>query len=520
MNFDELKLITRLRIAMGAIVMMMVISMGFSLYQMRILNHAIEKIVFENEEKIDLNTHMLESVHTVARVSRTMILLKNEEQRNHEIQKIQSARQQYDLSWDALQKHIPSEQGAAIRAKIDQAKKLSREATNKMLEQIHQNKDADAVATLLKEVMPLTQSWLDALHENIALQKKHNEEDFSDAQAAYKTGQVELGFSLLLAIAISIAISWFLSRSIIRQLGAEPVEVVNMANRVASGDLTQVIVLRSGDQNSVMYAMRQMQSNLTKIVLNVRDGSESVASASTQIAQGNADLSVRTEQQASALEETAASMEELGSTVNRNADNSRQANLLVQAASNMANQNGSVLKQLVSTMQEIEQSSKMIGNIIGLIDGIAFQTNILALNAAVEAARAGEQGRGFAVVASEVRSLAGRSAEAAKDIKALVKASVDRVESGSALVSQAGTSMQEVVAEITRVTEMMGDIAASSVEQSAGVSQIGEAVTQMDHVTQQNAALVEEMSAAAQSLKARAHELVDAVRIFKMTTSA
>ena len=476
--------------------------------------------VFENEEKIDLNTHMLESVHTVARVSRTMILLKNEEQRNHEIQKIQSARQQYDLSWDALQKHVPSEQGAAIRAKIDQAKKLSREASNKMLEQIHQNKDVDAVATLLKEVMPLTQSWLDALHENIALQKKHNEEDFSDAQAAYKTGQLELGFSLLLAIAISIAISWFLSRSIIRQLGAEPVEVVNMANRVASGDLTQVIALRPGDQNSVMYAMRQMQSNLIKIVLNVRDGSESVASASTQIAQGNADLSVRTEQQASALEETAASMEELGSTVNRNADNSRQANVLVQAASNMANQNGSVLKQLVSTMQEIEQSSKMIGNIIGLIDGIAFQTNILALNAAVEAARAGEQGRGFAVVASEVRSLAGRSAEAAKEIKALVKASVDRVESGSALVSQAGTSMQEVVTEITRVTEMMGDIAASSVEQSAGVSQIGEAVTQMDHVTQQNAALVEEMSAAAQSLKAQAHELVEAVRIFKLTTSA
>jgi methyl-accepting chemotaxis protein len=519
MNFDELKLVTRLRIAMGAIVMMMVISMGFSLYQMRILNHAIEKIVFENEEKIALNTQMLESVHTVARVSRTMILMKNDEQRNHEIQKVQSARQQYDSSWDALQKHIPSEQGAAIRAKIDHAKKLSREATNKMLEQIHQSKDAEAVATLLKEVMPLTQSWLDALHENIALQKKHNEEDFSDAQAAYKTGQVELGFSLLLAIAISIVISWFLSRSIIHQLGAEPVEVVNMANRVASGDLTQMIALRPGDQNSVMYAMRQMQSNLIKIVLNVRDGSESVASASTQIAQGNADLSVRTEQQASALEETAASMEELGSTVNRNADNSRQANVLVQAASNMANQNGSVLKQLVLTMQEIEQSSKMIGNIIGLIDGIAFQTNILALNAAVEAARAGEQGRGFAVVASEVRSLAGRSAEAAKEIKALVKASVDRVESGSALVSQAGTSMQDVVTEITRVTEMMGGIAASSAEQSAGVSQIGEAVTQMDHVTQQNAALVEEMSAAAQSLKARAHELVDAVRIFKMTTS-
>lgn len=455
----------------------------------------------------------------MARVSRTLILLKAEDLRSVEARKIQFARQQYDLSWDALQKHIPSEQGAAIRTKIDRAKKLTREATNKMLEQINKDKEADAVNTLLKEVMPLTQSWLDALHENIDLQKKYNEEDFNVAQEAYKFGQIELGLSLLFAIAVSVAISWFLSRSILRQLGAEPVEVVNVANRVANGDLTQRIDLRSDDQSSVMYAMRQMQQNLTKIVLNVRDGSQSVASASTQIAQGNEDLSVRTEQQASALEETAASMEELGSTVTRNADNARQANVLVQATCNMANQNGSVLKQLVSTMQEIEQSSKMIGNIIGLIDGIAFQTNILALNAAVEAARAGEQGLGFAVVAMEVRSLAGRSAEAAKEIKELVKASVDRVESGAALVGQAGASMQKVVSEITRVTEMMGDIATSSVEQSAGVNQIGEAVTQIDQVTQQNTALVEEMSAAAQSLKIRANELVTAVGIFKLTAS-
>ena len=515
-----MKLVSRLRIAMGAIVVMMIISMAFSLFQMHILNDAIEKIVLENEEKIGLNTNMLESVHTVARVSRTMILLKAEDLRTLEEQKIQSARQQYDLNWAALQKHVPSEQGAAIRKKIDQNKTLTREATNKMLDQISRDREAEAVATLLKEVMPHTQSWLDALHENIALQKKHNEEDFTAAREAYKNGQLELGLSLILAIGIAIAISWFLSRSILHQLGAEPVDVVKIANKVANGDLTEKIVLRSGDQSSVMYAMRQMQDKLTKIVLDVRDGSQSVASASTQIAQGNSDLSVRTEQQASALEETAASMEELGSTVTRNADHARQANVLVQATSHMANQNGSVLKQLVSTMKDIEQSSKMIGNIIGLIDGIAFQTNILALNAAVEAARAGEQGRGFAVVAMEVRSLAGRSAEAAKEIKDLVKASVDRVESGAALVSRAGASMQEVVGEIKRVTEMRGDIAASSHEQRAGANQIGETVTAMEQVTQQNAALVEEMAAAAQSLKVRANELVESVGIFKLTTSA
>jgi methyl-accepting chemotaxis protein len=259
-----------------------------------------------------------------------------------------------------------------------------------------------------------------------------------------------------------------------------------------------------------------MQASLMSVVSNVRANSESVATASAQIAQGNQDLSQRTEEQASALQETAASMEQLSSTVKQNADNARQANQLAQGATGVAVKGGEVVSQVVTTMKGINDSSKKIADIISVIDGIAFQTNILALNAAVEAARAGEQGRGFAVVASEVRNLAGRSAEAAKEIKQLITASVERVEHGTALVDQAGETMTEVVGAIQRVTDIMGEISAASIEQSAGVSQVGEAVSQMDQVTQQNAALVEESAAAAESLKSQARALVQAVAFFNL----
>jgi methyl-accepting chemotaxis protein len=260
-----------------------------------------------------------------------------------------------------------------------------------------------------------------------------------------------------------------------------------------------------------------MKDRLAQIVGNVRQGSQGVSTASAEIAQGNNNLSARTEQQASALEETAASMEELSATVRQNADNAKRANQLAQSASTVAIRGGEVVNQVVATMKGINDSSRKIADIIGVIDGIAFQTNILALNAAVEAARAGEQGRGFAVVASEVRSLAGRSAEAAKEIKNLITDSVQRVELGSTLVDQAGVTMTEVVGSIKRVTDIMGEISIASSEQSQGVGQVSEAVTQMDHVTQQNAALVEEMAAAADSLKAQAQELVASVSVFKLS---
>jgi len=310
-----------------------------------------------------------------------------------------------------------------------------------------------------------------------------------------------------------------LVRSIRRELGAEPAEASELARRVAVGDLSLAIAIREGDSSSLMVQLKAMQASLAMVVSNVRHNADSVATAAAEIAQGNNDLSSRTEQQAAALEQTAASMEQLSATVTQNADHARQANLLAHDASQVAAEGGAAVGRAVETMKEINSSSKRIADIIGVIDGIAFQTNILALNAAVEAARAGEQGRGFAVVASEVRSLAGRSAEAAREIKSLITASVERVEHGTALVDQAGVTMNQVVNSIQRVTDIMGEISIASTQQSEGVMQVGEAVSQMDQATQQNAALVEESAAAAESLKTQAQQLVRSVAVFKLVAA-
>jgi methyl-accepting chemotaxis protein len=307
-------------------------------------------------------------------------------------------------------------------------------------------------------------------------------------------------------------------RSVVRQLGADPAELKRVAVAVADGNLATEIRLRANDRDSILAALAVMAERLSGSVQTVRRSAESVAAASSEIANGNRDLSARTEQQASALQQTAASMEQLSTTVRQNADNAREANRLASHASSVALQGGEVVAEVVDTMRGINESSGKIADIIGVIDGIAFQTNILALNAAVEAARAGEQGRGFAVVAGEVRSLAQRSAQAAKEIKSLIDASVQRVAQGSALVDRAGSTMTEVVQAIRRVTDIMGAISAASSEQSQGVSQVGEAVTQMDQTTQQNAALVEEMSAASSSLRGQASELVQTVAVFRLAT--
>ena len=322
------------------------------------------------------------------------------------------------------------------------------------------------------------------------------------------------GITALLALLL-LAVSWIIAHSIFRQLGAEPAQLNAITHSIANGDLT-VEIPPTRDNNSVTHGIRAMRDSIAHIVHDVRQGAESVATASSEIAQGNHDLSGRTESQASALEQTAASMEELGATVRQNADNARQANQLALSASTVAAQGGEVVAKVVDTMHGINDSGRQIADIIGVIDGIAFQTNILALNAAVEAARAGEQGRGFAVVAGEVRALAQRSADAAKQIKGLISTSVERVQQGSQLVDQAGATMQEVVAAIRRVTDIMGEISAASSEQAGGVAQVAEAVTQMDHATQQNAALVEESAAAALSLNQQAQELQRAVEAFHL----
>ena len=335
----------------------------------------------------------------------------------------------------------------------------------------------------------------------------------------YQQRWLAAGLGILSILLVSVGLAWALEHMVLRSLGGEPEEAAAMAARIAQGDLSQPIAVKPNDQNSLMAQLQRMQNSLASVVAQVRQGSESVASASTQIAQGNQDLSARTESQASALEQTASSMEQLGATVRKNADHARQANQLAQQASSVAVEGGEVVGQVVETMKDINDSSRKIADIISVIDGIAFQTNILALNAAVEAARAGEQGRGFAVVASEVRALAGRSAAAAKEIKTLIDASVGRVEQGTLLVDKAGQTMSRVVSSIQQVTDIMGDISMASTEQSTSVVQVGEAVTQMDQSTQQNAALVEEMAAAATSLKSQAQELVQTVSVFQLAAN-
>ena len=350
-------------------------------------------------------------------------------------------------------------------------------------------------------------------------------EDVSAASTARAREDAQRSRLLMIVMAavgavLGIVLGIVIARRLSRQLGGEPSYAADVARRIAAGDLAVQVQTRPGDRDSMLFAMSQMQQQLTGTISNIKSSADSIASATKQIAAGNADLSQRTEEQASSLEETASSMEELTSIVKQNADNARQASALAGSASDIAVKGGEVVGRVIETMSGINNSSKKIADIIGVIEGIAFQTNILALNAAVEAARAGEQGRGFAVVAGEVRSLAQRSATAAKEIKELIGDSVGRVRNGSALVTEAGGVIEEVVVAVKRVTDIMGEISAASDEQSSGIEQVNQAVNQMDEVTQQNAALVEQAAAAALSLEEQAHLLRNAVSAFRTDESA
>jgi methyl-accepting chemotaxis protein len=359
-------------------------------------------------------------------------------------------------------------------------------------------------------------SALNAISTDVNLNNKGGLEEGEKAKSVYSAALVMAIGCMVISALFGLVFAWFITRSVVTPIK----QAVEMANTVAAGDLTsRVDALGQDEAAQLLLALSRMQDNLVQVVSGVRQNAESVATASSQIAQGNADLSQRTEEQASALQETAATMEQLGSTVRNNADNAKQANQLAQSAATIAAQGGEVVGRVVSTMDGISDSSRKIGDIIGVIDGIAFQTNILALNAAVEAARAGEQGRGFAVVAGEVRTLAQRSAEAAKEIKALIGRSVEQVEQGSHLVDEAGKTMEGIVNSIQRVSDIVAEITSATVEQSSGVQQVGDAVSQMDQVTQQNAALVEESAAAAESLKNQGQQLVEAVAVFKLARS-
>jgi len=373
-----------------------------------------------------------------------------------------------------------------------------------------------------EEAMPLfwgtfSTSYLDALKKLdvlIGVNNKGSETSHATAARTYQFSLYSISAMLLACAALSMLLAVWVARLVSRPLAA----AVNVARQVAAGDLTATIIVQSRDETGeLMDSLKTMNSNLHSIVSQVRSSTETISTASGEIAAGNLDLSNRTEQQASSLEETASSMEELTSTVKQNADNARQANQLASTAATVAADGGQVVSEVVQTMSGIEQSSRKVAEIIGLIDGIAFQTNILALNAAVEAARAGEQGRGFAVVASEVRTLAQRSASAAKDIKTLIDESMSQVGLGSQLVERAGATMAEVVNSVRRVTDVVSEISSASHEQSAGIDQIGQAITHIDEVTQQNAALVEQAAAAAKSLQEQAGQLNELVSAFRLT---
>jgi len=371
----------------------------------------------------------------------------------------------------------------------------------------------EAMRIAREKLVPTLDSYDASIRAILAHEQAQIDQSAGAIDALYRSGRINLMVLAAIALALGSVLAWLLTRSIVQPID----EALLIADTVASGDLSQAFETdRGGDFGRLLRGMGEMEDTLTDLVGRIKGATDSIVTASGQIAAGNQDLSSRTEQQASSLEETAASMEELTSTVKQNADNARQANQLAASASAVAVKGGEVVSQVVDTMASINASSKKIVDIIGVIDGIAFQTNILALNAAVEAARAGEQGRGFAVVASEVRSLAQRSAAAAKEIKGLIDDSVGKVGAGSALVAEAGQTMEEIVGSVKRVTDIMGEITAASQEQTSGIEQINQAITQMDQVTQQNAALVEEAAAAAQSLQEQAGNLSQIVGTFKL----
>jgi methyl-accepting chemotaxis protein len=513
MKLNNLKIGVRLGAGYAILLALMLLMTGGALVTLAHIEGYTEHIVGENDHKIELLDTMSKAIHIVAQVTRTSVLLSDAGAIQTELGKITAARARYDAAVDALEKMPATEAERGLRAKAAAAALAARPLNNQVIELAKAGKDEEATQLLLQQAGPATQKYQDTLDENIAFQMADNDASIKTARAEFERAQMLMialaGFSLLLGAFIG----WSVTRSITRPLTA----AMDIAQSVAKGDLTRLIEADGRDETAeLMRSLKAMNDSLAAIVGEVRAGTETIATGSDQIAAGNQDLSSRTEQQASSLEETASSMEELTATVRQNADNAQQANKLAQSASGVARKGGAVVAEVVGTMGQINDSARKIAEIIGVIDSIAFQTNILALNAAVEAARAGEEGRGFAVVAAEVRNLAQRSAAAAKEISGLIGHSVATVEQGSKLVDQAGATMGEILSSIERVTDIMSEITAASNEQAAGITQVNTAIAQMDQVTQQNSALVEEAAAAADSLRDQAASLASVVSVFQL----
>ena len=519
MNLTNLKVGTRLGLGFVLVLSLLVAVTILGIYQMAEVNKRLEQVVTVNNVVTRLVIDMRAIISERTTSLRMLTLMSDPDDMAPEMTRIKEQSARYDQAQkklEALFAVASTKDEKALLVQIEEFEAVAMPAITRATDLWMNNKAEDATKVMIKEIRPVQTKWLKALDELALLEDKLNAQVQIDAKSGFDTARKSMIGLGLIAAAVGLAAGAVITRGLLKQLGGEPSYAMEIAGCISNGDLSVQIESDQSDHVSLLGEMRDMRDSLVEIVTQVRYGTETIGTASREISDGNLDLSARTELQASSLEKTASAMEELTSTVKQNADNAREANLLAATASEVARKGGEVVSQVVDTMGSINASAKKIVDIIGVIDGIAFQTNILALNAAVEAARAGEQGRGFAVVAAEVRNLAQRSAGAAKEIKALIGDSVEKVERGSKLVGQAGVTMDEVVASVKRVTDIMSEIANASQEQSAGIEQVNLSIIEMDSMTQQNAALVEEAAAAAKSLQDQAAELAEVVSIFKL----
>ena len=516
-KFANLKIGARLGLAFGLLVLLFIVNIGISLQSMRSAETRMHNIIDDRYKKVSLSTDIKYNVAEIHQHMRDTLIAGDAAGVKKEVEAINAIRARNKQSLDSFDKIINTTKARELFIKLEEARAKDLQQQTELFDLIAAGNQTDAKALLNGKLAQTEHDYVQMLDEMVTFQSGIMDKEAQACQAEFADARNMLLVVAGVAIVIATAAAWVATRSITAPMN----EAVEVARRVAGGDLMASIEVRSGDETGqMMQALKDMNQSLIEIVSQVRTSTETIVTASTEIAAGNMDLSSRTEQQASSLEETASSMEELTSTVKQNSDNARQANRLALTASDVAVKGGAAVSEVVTTMGAINDSSRKIVDIIGVIDGIAFQTNILALNAAVEAARAGEQGRGFAVVAAEVRNLARRSAAAAKEIKALIGDSVEKVDTGARLVDQAGLTMQEVVNSVKHVSGIIGEITSAGTEQSAGIEQINQAIMQMDNVTQQNAALVEQAAAAAQSMQDQANALSQIVSVFKISEDA